>query len=143
MQYRTYQREKFDWFADSQSRRPRTPALKSPLGVHSFDKGVAVSWGMHVDLCTRRAIRTLRKVAVVLDARHGTRGSVELQVLVDGKEQKIGDGKPRTYENGPWRVKVDVARAEELTRLKVLWGEGGNVGVFVNWCDAWLIRTAR
>ena len=74
-----------------------------------------------------------------LDAELGKRGNADLLVLVDGKEQKISDGKPRTLASGPLHVRVDVKGAKTLT-LMVKWAEGGNVGDHVDWCDARLIR---
>ena len=41
--------------------------------------------------------------------------------------------------NGPARIEVDLKRCRELT-LVVKWGDGGNVGDYVNWGDARLIK---
>jgi NPCBM/NEW2 domain len=139
-QYRSYQGEQFEWAAD-RNLEGHALALKTPIGVQTFDKGIAVHG--ECTLSYELAGQYTRFESVVgLDQRRGTRGSVELQALVDGKAQKIGNDKPLTVDNGPWRIKIDVAGAKELT-LKVLWGDGGNVSDYVNWCDARLIRSAE
>jgi len=139
-QYRSYQGEQYDWAAD-RNLEGHPLQLKTPIGVQTYDKGVAVhgECTLSYDLAGQY---TRFESVVGLDARLGTRGSVELQALVDGKLQKIGNDKPLTVDNGPWHIKVDVNGAKELT-LKILWGDGGNVGDYVNWCDARLIRIAE
>ena len=75
---------------------------------------------------------------IYTDVPYGQRGSAEIRILVDGNERKIGGDKDLTLENGPRLIDLDVKGAKTLT-LMVNWGDGGNVGDFVDWCDARLI----
>ncbi len=139
-QYRSYQGEQHTWSAD-RNLAGQPLQLRTPIGVQTFDKGVAVH-GECTLIYDLAGQYTRFECVAGLDPHLGTRGTVQLQALVDGKSQKIGDDKPLTVDNGPWRVKIDVTGAKELT-LKVLWGDGGDVGDYVNWCDARLIRNAE
>lgn len=135
-QYRSYQGEQYNWAAD-RNLEGQELQIKSSVDVHSFDKGIAVHGECTLVYALDGKYQRFETV-VGLDARLGKRGSVELRVLVDGKEQKVGDGKPLTVESGPWRLRIDVKGAKEIS-LIVLWGEGGNVGDHVDWGDARLI----
>ncbi len=134
--YRTYEGEEFSWAVD-RNLEGEPLRLKTLLGEQTFDKGVAVHGECTLSYALDGGYRRFEST-VGLDARLGARGSVELRVLVDGKEQQMGEGKALTVENGPRRLKMDVTGAKTLT-LIVNWGEGGNVGDHVDWCDARLI----
>lgn len=134
--YRSYQGEEFGWAAD-RNLEGEPLRLKTLLGEQTFDKGVAVHGECTLSYALDGGYRRF-EATVGLDARLGARGSVELRVLVDGKEQQVGDSKALTLEYWPRRLKVDVPGAKTLT-LIVNWGDGGNVGDHVNWCDARLI----
>ena len=67
------------------------------------------------------------------------RYTIEFQVLVDGKEQDLGQNKEVTAKDAPLPLRIDVRKAQELT-LIVAFGSFGDVEAHVNWADARLIR---
>jgi hypothetical protein len=136
-EYRTYEGEEFSWAAD-RNLEGGPLQLKGRLGTQTFDKGVAVHGECTIAYALDGAYRRFESL-VGLDAQLGARGSADVHVLVDGQERKIGDGKPLTLASGPLHVRVDVKGAKALTFV-VKWGEGGNVGDHVDWCEARLIR---
>jgi hypothetical protein len=132
-EYRTYQGERHPWVADRDLAGGEI-RLRLPAGDSTFDKGLAT----HADCQLTFALDGKYKrfeALVGLDAHLGKHGSAEVSVRIDGKEQKIGTLTP---EGGPRPVGIDVSGAKELT-LVVGWGAGGNVGDYVNWCDARLV----
>jgi len=139
-QYRTYQGEHYDWRAD-RNLGGQELQLSAKQGPAYFDKGLAVHGQCELTYELEGKFDRF-ECLVGLDAQLGQRGSAEIHVLVDGKERKIGDGKALTLEAGPWPLSLDVKGARQLT-LSVHWGEGGNVGDFVNWCDARLILSSK
>jgi hypothetical protein len=76
---------------------------------------------------------------VGLDEKTGRHGSVQIQVLVDGKPQDLGKDQELTSRDKPHAVRVRVAGAKELT-LVVDFGGHGNVQDHVDWVDARLIK---
>lgn len=139
-QYRTFEGEQFNWRAD-RDLRGRELQLQSANGLSTFDKGISVHGECTFEYALDRQYQRFESV-VGLDPHVGQRGSVEIRVLVDGKEMPFGNGKPLTLQNGPWQLNLDLHGGKMLT-LKVLWGEGGNVGDYVNWGDARLIRNPK
>ena len=74
----------------------------------------------------------------------GPRTSLQLKVLVDGKERDLLPGDPktdglRTWKDGPLTVRMDVKGAQELI-LAVEFADFGDVQGFVDWADARLIK---
>jgi hypothetical protein len=136
-QYHTYQGEEHDWMAD-RNLAGQELQLRTELGTETFDKGVAVHGACRLTYALDGKYRRFECLAG-LDAQLGKRGSVDIRVLVDGREQSLGDAKSLTFANGSRRIGVNIKDAKELT-LIVEWGEGGNVGDYVNWCDARLLR---
>lgn len=132
-QYRTYQGEEFDWLADRNfiGRQLTVQALDR---IQFFDKGIAVHGESALSYDLEKKYRRF-ECLVGLDAKLGRRGNAVITVLVDGKEYKPGDIKTLTIESGVLPIVVDVTAAKELT-LCVKWGDGGNIGDYVNWCDA-------
>jgi hypothetical protein len=132
-EYRTYQGEQHPWAADRNLAGGEL-RLQLPAGDSTFDKGLAT----HADCRLTFALDGKYKrfeALVGLDAQLGKRGSADVSVRIDSKEQKIGT---LTTQGGPRPVRIDVSGAKELT-LVVGWSAGGNVGDYVNWCDARLV----
>lgn len=75
---------------------------------------------------------------VGLDPASGRRGSVDVRILVDGKEVPLPDLIGLTFGKGPQRVVVDLKGANELTLL-VDYGPAGDVQDDVNWAEPRLI----
>ncbi len=134
--YRPYQGEEFDWKAD-QNLHGRELQVWTRMGTQTFDKGIAVHGECTLQYDLAGKYRRFEAL-VGLDAQLGKRGNVEIRIIVDGKEQKVDGAKSLTRESGPMAIDLDVSGGKELT-LIVGWGEGGNVGDYVNWCDARLI----
>jgi hypothetical protein len=76
---------------------------------------------------------------VGLDDLTGREGSTGIEVLVDGKPQKLALEGNLTHRQGPVRIRVDVRRAKQLT-LGVMFGERGDVQDDVDWADARLVK---
>jgi NPCBM/NEW2 domain len=134
--YRSYQGEEFDWKAD-QNLHGRELQVQTGMGTQTFDKGIAVHGECTLQYDLTGKYRRFEALAG-LDAQLGKRGNFEIRIIVDGKEQKVDGAKSLTRESGPMAIDLDVSGGKELT-LIVGWGEGGNVGDYVNWCDARLI----
>jgi hypothetical protein len=136
-EYRSYQGEEFTWSGDRNLAGEQLQ-LNAAHGTTTFDKGIAVHGECQLSYALDGKYSRFEAV-VGLDARLGKRGSVNVFVMVDGKEHKFNDGKPLTFESHALPVQINVKGANELT-LVVKWGQGGNVGDHVNWCDARLIH---
>jgi hypothetical protein len=108
------------------------------LGGATYDKGI----GLHSE---SRLTYDLAgqyqwfEALVGLDDLTGREGSVEIEVLVDGKAQRISDKAELTSTDKPWNLHVPVAGARELTLL-VKFGRRGDVQDHVNWADARLLK---
>jgi hypothetical protein len=76
---------------------------------------------------------------VGLDKATGAEGSARVQVLVDGKPQRLGSSGDLTRRSGPLAVRVDVSGAKQLT-LVTDFGDRGDVQADVDWVDARLIK---
>jgi hypothetical protein len=108
------------------------------VGGGSYDKGL----GMHAAcrMTYDLAGKYERFEALVgLDEATGADGSVRVQVLVDGKPQKLGSSGDLTRRSGPLAVRVDVSGARQLT-LVTDFGDRGDVQADVDWVDARLVR---
>lgn len=134
--YRSYQGEKREWTAD-RALDGRELQLQSPSGSIHFDKGLATHGECGITYSLDCKYRRF-ECHLGIDPRLGKRGSASVRILVDGKETKVNDGKQLTLASGMMPLRVDVLNAKEL-KLIVEWGDGGNVGDCVNWCDARLI----
>lgn len=141
-QYRSYQGEEFGWQAD-RNLVGRELAVHSLNGPQLFDKGIAVHGECTLSFDLEKKYRRFECLAG-LDPNLGRRGNAAVSILVDGKVHKPAEIESITIENAAWPIDVNVAGAKELT-LVVKWGEGGNVGDYVNWCDAriFLADTAK
>jgi hypothetical protein len=108
------------------------------LAGSTFDKGL----GMHAE---SRVVYDLAggyrrfEALVGLDPEHGKKGRVHLRVLLDGKEADLGWKKELTAADGALALRVEVAKAKELT-LEVLFGSTGDVQAHVNWAEARLVK---
>ena len=103
-----------------------------------FDKGI----GMHSEsrLIFELAGKYLWFESLVgLDSRSGREGSVQIQVLVDGKKVNADSAKELSGSDAPRSVRVNLSGAKELT-LVVLFGNRGDVQDHVNWADARLLK---
>jgi hypothetical protein len=76
---------------------------------------------------------------VGLDDLTGREGSIGLEILVDGKPQKLPVEKDLTHRQGPVKVHIDVRGAKQLT-LAVTFGGRGDVQDDVDWVDARLVK---
>jgi hypothetical protein len=103
-----------------------------------YDKGLGMHSASRVTYSLPAGCKRFEAL-VGLDDRSGRRGSVRLQVLVDGKERELGLKGELTHATGPVQLRLDVSGAKELTLL-VDFGAGGDVGDHVNWANARLIR---
>jgi hypothetical protein len=104
----------------------------------SYDKGLGVHSKTELTYDLARAYRSFEAV-VGLDEQTGRGGSVRVRVLLDGKPQNVGGDRDLTSANGPFRIRLNVTSARELT-LVTDFGEGGDAHDHVNWVDARLIR---
>jgi hypothetical protein len=108
------------------------------LGGETYDKGI----GMHSE---SRLTYDLNgeyawfETLVGLDDQTGRKGSVDVQVLVDGKPQDPGKRTDLTMQDGPRPIRVSVSGAKELT-LVVGFGRHGDVQDVVDWVDARLVK---
>ncbi|MFN4260546.1 MAG: NPCBM/NEW2 domain-containing protein [Gemmataceae bacterium] len=109
------------------------------LGGSSFDKGIGLRPRAALTYDVPPGCRFFEAL-VGLDDRAGRKGSVAIQVLVDGQLQDIGWDKELRWADGPRRVRVPVSNARQLT-LKVDFGQWtGSVQGDVNWADARFLR---
>jgi hypothetical protein len=103
-----------------------------------YDKGL----GMHSTCRTTYDLGGAYKrfdALVGLDDLTGREGSVGIEILVDGKPQRLALEKDLTHRHGPLSLRVDVRGAKQLT-LAVTFGERGDVQDDVDWVDARLVK---
>ena len=124
------------WAAD-RSVKGNPLRLKTVLGEETFDKGVGLHSKTTLTYDLGGKYRRF-EATVGLDAATGRKGSVDVRVLVDGKEQAI-DGLKGLTAAGVKVLSVDVTKAKELT-LVVDYGPGGDVQDDVNFVDARLVE---
>jgi hypothetical protein len=74
-----------------------------------------------------------------IDDQTGKLGSVLIDILVDGKSQRLVEAGELTSENSPRVVRINVSGAKALT-LSVRFGRNGDVQDHVDWADARLIK---
>jgi hypothetical protein len=72
----------------------------------------------------------------------GKEGSAHVQVLVDGKPQKLAWDGNLTGQSGPRLIRVSVIGAKELT-LVADFGDFGDVQGCVDWANARLIKNRK
>lgn len=108
------------------------------LAGSTFDKGLGTHSQCRITYDLGGGYRWFEAL-VGLDEHSGKRGRAKIQVLVDGKEQNLGNAKELAARDAPLPVRVDVRKARELT-LVVRFGTFGDVEAHVNWADARLIR---
>ena len=108
------------------------------LAGSTFDKGLGTHSQCRITYALDGGYRWFEAL-VGLDERSGKRGRARIQVLVDGKEQDLGQMKELTAKDAPFPLRIDVRKARELT-LVVRFGSFGDVEAHVNWADARLIR---
>jgi len=108
------------------------------LAGSTFDKGLGTHSQCRITYALDGGYRWFEAL-VGLDERSGKRGRARIQVLVDGKEQDLGQMKELTAKDAPLPLRIDVRKARELTLL-VRFGSFGDVEAHVNWADARLIR---
>ena len=108
------------------------------VGGGTYDKGL----GMH-SACrmTYDLVAGFNRfeATVGLDDATGRDGRARVQVLVDGKPQKLALVGDLTHRNGPLAVRVDVTSAKQLT-LVADFGKLGDVQADVDWVDARLLK---
>src|SRR5262249_55020777 len=79
---------------------------------------------------------------VGLDDAVGKEGSARIQVLLDGKPQKLSRDANLTWPKGPQAVRLAGGGAKELT-LVTDFGTYGDVQGCVDWANARLIRNQK
>lgn len=111
------------------------------LGGKQYDKGLGVHTSSRLVYALDPDVRSFEAV-VGMDDRIGKEGSAHVQVLLDGKAQKLawdgkltGGGKPRI-------LRVPISGAKELA-LAAEFGDFGDVQGCVDWADARLIRKQK
>jgi hypothetical protein len=108
------------------------------LGGSTYDKGIGMHSQSRLTFDLGGGYQWF-EAWVGLDDRTGRKGSVQVQVLVDGKSQNLGAANELTGQDTPLPIRVSVAGARQLT-LVVLFGRNGDVQDHVDWADAQLIR---
>jgi len=130
--------EGFDWpFVKDASVAEGDLRLNGQL----FDKGLGVHTASRLTYGLDPDVRAFEAV-VGMDDQFGKEGSARVQVLLDGKPQKLawdglltGGGKARN-------IRVPISGAREITLLADF-GDFGDVQGCVNWADARLIRNQK
>lgn len=111
------------------------------LGGMHYDKGLGVHTSSRLTFGLDADIRSFEAV-VGMDDLYGKEGSAKVQVLLDGKSQKLGwDGK-LTGGGKPRIIRVPISGAKELTLVNGFEGFGDVQGC-VDWADARLIRKQK
>jgi NPCBM/NEW2 domain len=108
------------------------------LAGSTFDKGLGTHAQCRIRYDLAGSYRWF-EAQVGLDERSGKRGRARIRILVDGKEQDLGQKKELTAKDAPLPLRIDVSKARELTLL-VDFGSFGDVAAHINWADARLIR---
>jgi hypothetical protein len=108
------------------------------LGGRFYDKGLGVhtasqlTYDIGPNDCWFEAL-------VGLDDTVGKEGSARIQVLLDGKPQKLTWDGNLTWQTGPRTIRLAVAGAKELTLVSDF-GSYGDVQGCVDWANARLIK---
>jgi hypothetical protein len=108
------------------------------LAGGTYDKGLGMHSACRMTYDLAGAYKRFEAV-VGLDDATGREGIARVQILVDGKPQKLGLEDELTHRRGPRTVRVDVTKAKQLT-LVVEFAARGDVQADVNWVDARLIK---
>jgi hypothetical protein len=108
------------------------------LGGAPYDGGLGVAGGSRVTYALPADCQRFEAL-VGLDDRDGRQGAVRVQVLLDGKPQKLDWDGRLTWRDGPRPVGIALGGAKELT-LVVEHDRHGGVQDCVNWADARLVR---
>jgi hypothetical protein len=108
------------------------------VGGSSYDKGLGMHGACRMTYELDRAYERFESL-VGMDDATGREGRARLQVLVDGKAQKLELEGDLTHRKGPLPVRLNVSGAKTLT-LVVDFGEHGDVQADVNWANARLIK---
>src|SRR5207244_5431509 len=108
------------------------------LAGSTYDKGIGLHSESRLTYALNRNYQWFESL-VGLDDQTGRRGSVLIEVLVDGKPQALGNAEELTRPGGPRPIRVNVAGGKDLT-LVVKFGRFGDVEDHVDWADARLIK---
>ena len=111
------------------------------LGGQLYDKGLGVHTSSRLTYTLGPDDRTFEAL-VGLDDAVGKEGSAHVQVLVDGKPQKLAWDGNLTGQSGPRLIRVSVTGAKELT-LVADFGDFGDVQGCVDWANARLIKNRK
>lgn len=104
----------------------------------TYDKGIGMHASCRMTYDLAGGYRRFEAL-VGLDDATGRDGRVRVQVLVDGKLQKLGPEEILTHRKGPLTVRVDLAGAKQLT-LVTDFGDRGDVQADVDWVEARLVK---
>jgi len=127
-----YQGVTWPWVAD---RSVRGNPLQ--LGADTYAKGLGTHSKTTLTYDLAGKYRRFES-KIGLDPATGRRGSVDVRILVDGKEVPFPDLLGLTLGKSPQSVTVDLKGAKELT-LIVDYGAAGDVQDDVNWAEPRLI----
>jgi hypothetical protein len=108
------------------------------LGGELYDKGLGVHTASRLTYDIGPGDRWFEAL-VGLDDTVGKEGSARIQVLLDGKPQKLTWDGNLTWQTGPRTIRLAVAGAKELTLVSDF-GSYGDVQGCVDWANARLIK---
>jgi NPCBM/NEW2 domain len=108
------------------------------LAGGTYDKGLGLHSESRLTFDLKPGYRRF-ECLVGLDERTGRDGDVQLQVLLDGKPQRLGWDGTLNGRDAPHPVRVATTGARALT-LAVGFGRRGDVQDHVDWADARLVR---
>ena len=108
------------------------------LGGRLYDKGVGVHTASHLVYALGPDDRWF-EARVGLDDVAGKEGRARIQVLLDGRPQKLAWDGDLTWEKGPRHIRLAVSGSKELTLVSDF-GSFGDVQGCVDWADARLIK---
>ncbi len=136
-QYTPYlPRLSYPWVADGSIGDGSPAGDDMRLAGSTYVKGLGMHSASRISYALDGQYRRF-EATVGLDDHGGQNGSVRIRILVDGKDRDWGWDKDLTARDGPKTVRLDVAKARELT-LIVDYGRFDQGQV--NWADARLVK---
>jgi hypothetical protein len=111
------------------------------LGGQLFDKGLGVHTASRLTYALASDDHWFEAL-VGLDDLVGTEGRTRIQVLLDGKPQKLRWDGELTWKKGPQAIRLPVSGAKELTLVSDF-GSFGDVQGCVDWVNARLIKNQK
>jgi hypothetical protein len=134
--YTPYLNESYTWTAN-RNLNGNQLSLREKEGIQYFDRGISMHARSSLTFSLKGKYRRFDSL-VGLDPELGAKGDVQIQILLDGKQQKQLVPPKVNLESRSFEIRLGVENVQEMS-LIVDWAEGGNVGDVVNWCDPRLI----